>query len=91
VPTTAEIGRPDLMTVLWAGLFAPAATPRDVVETLHKAVLRSLDAEMVKAAYAKQLIRPAPNASLDEAKAWLAAEGAKWRKITGDIKIDMTE
>lgn len=91
IPTTTEIGRPDMMTVLWAGLFAPAATPRDVLETLHHAVVQALDAEPVKSAFAKQLIRPAPSASLDEAKIWLAVEVAKWRRITGEIKIDMTE
>jgi tripartite-type tricarboxylate transporter receptor subunit TctC len=91
VPTMAELGYPDLMTLLWAGLFAPAATPKDVLETLHKAILQGLQSEQVRGAYGKQIIRANPTASLDEAKTWLASEIAKWKKITAQIKIDLTE
>lgn len=91
VPTMAEAGFPGVGTTLWAGLFAPAATPRPVLETLHKAVVQGLDAPMVQDAYKKQNIRSGASRSLDEAKTWLASEIAGWKKITSEIKVDLTD
>ena len=91
VPTMAEAGFPGVMTVLWAGLFAPAATPHDVLETLHNAVVRALNAPMAQEAYKKQMIRSGPTASLDEAKTWLRNEIATWKKTVAEVKIDLTD
>jgi tripartite-type tricarboxylate transporter receptor subunit TctC len=45
VPTTAELGYPDLLVSIWFGLFAPAGTPAAVVEKIGddaRAILKSL-------------------------------------------------
>jgi tripartite-type tricarboxylate transporter receptor subunit TctC len=42
VPTFAESGFPDVPSNAWFGLFAPAATPKDVVNRLHAEVTRLL-------------------------------------------------
>ncbi len=42
VPTFAESGYPDVQSNAWFGLFAPAATPRDIVLKLHAEVTRIL-------------------------------------------------
>ena len=34
VPTLAEAGYPGVGTTLWAGLFAPAATPQNVLQNI---------------------------------------------------------
>ena len=91
VPTMAEAGFPGVGTTLWAGLFAPAGTPPDVLQTLQKAVLQALNSPMVVDAYTKQNIRSRPTASLDEAKSWLRDEIANWQKIVKDVKIDLTD
>jgi len=91
VPTMAEAGFPGVGTTLWAGLFAPAATPRPVLETLHKAVNEALASPQVQDAYRKQAIRSGASPSLDAAKAWLAGEIANWKKITTEVKIDLTD
>ncbi len=39
VPTMAEVGFPDVGTIAWNAMFAPAATPKPVLETLHKAAV----------------------------------------------------
>ena len=36
VPTTAEIGMPDVSVVYWFGLFAPPATPQPIVDRLAR-------------------------------------------------------
>jgi tripartite-type tricarboxylate transporter receptor subunit TctC len=91
VPTMAEAGFPGVGTTLWAGLFAPAATPPDVLQTLQKTVVQALSSPMVVDAYTKQNIRSRPTASLEDAKSWLGAEIANWQKIVKDVKIDLTD
>ncbi len=91
VPTMAEAGYPGVGTTLWAGLFAPAATPRDILQTLQTAVTQSLHSPKVVETYAKQNIRSRPTASLEEAKTWLQGEVAHWQKIVKEVKIDLTD
>ena len=91
VPTMAEAGYPGVGTTLWAGLFAPSGTPKDVLETLQKAVVQALKSPQVLEAYARQNVRAQPTASLDEAKTWLSGQIAAWQKITKEIKIDLTD
>jgi tripartite-type tricarboxylate transporter receptor subunit TctC len=91
VPTLAEAGFPGVGTTLCAALFAPAATPADVLQTLHNAVTQSLKSQKVIDAYAKQNIRSRPNPSLADAKTWFAGEVARWEKIVKEVKIDVSE
>ena len=42
VPTLAEAGVADAEYPLWYGLFVPARTPRQIVETLHRETLKAL-------------------------------------------------
>ena len=42
VPTMKEVGFPDVGTIAWNGMFAPAATPRPVLETLHRSAVAAL-------------------------------------------------
>jgi len=46
VPTMAESGFADLSLSAWIGLFAPAKTPRQIIDQLNRAVQAALDAEM---------------------------------------------
>jgi len=91
VPTLAEAGFPGVGTTLWAGLFAPAATPPEILQTLHSAVTRALTSPRVVEAYAKQNIRSRPNASLAEARTWFDGEAARWQKIVKEVKVDVAE
>ena len=91
VPTMAEVGLPDVGTVAWNAMFAPAGTPKPVLETLHKAAIEALQAPAAKEALTKQNFNIVPSKSVDEAKAWLAGEIATWQKITAAVKIDVTE
>ena len=89
VPTMAEAGYPGVGTTLWSGLFAPAATPPDVLQTLQTAVMQALKSPKVIETYTKQNIRSRPTDSLGDAKTWFQGEVAHWQKIVGDVKIDL--
>jgi tripartite-type tricarboxylate transporter receptor subunit TctC len=91
VPTIAEAGYPGVGTLAWQGMFAPAGTPKEVLDTLHKTVLQALDVPQVKETFGKQYFNVVPSKSSDEAKKWLQDEIALWKKITDEVKIDLTE
>jgi tripartite-type tricarboxylate transporter receptor subunit TctC len=90
VPTLAEAGYPGVGTLHWQSMLAPAATPTPVLETLFKAVQEAAKKPELQEAFKKQLVSLKPNDSLDESKKWLNGELASWRKITSEVKIDMS-
>ncbi len=52
VPTTAEAGVPGSEFNFWIGMFAPAKTPRDIVNRLHDEVEKALATPEVKERFA---------------------------------------
>jgi tripartite-type tricarboxylate transporter receptor subunit TctC len=91
VPTMKEVGFPDVGTSAWQALFAPAGTPRDVLEKIAKSALEAMQAPASQEIFKKQNFNIVPNKSLDEAKAWLAGEIAAWKKIAEEVKIEVAE
>jgi tripartite-type tricarboxylate transporter receptor subunit TctC len=90
VPTFKELGYPHGKG-LWSALYAPAATPREALDTVHKAVVASLASEPVQVAFRKQMIKSVPDASIEAAKTWNAAETAYWRKVTEEVKVELPD
>ena len=88
VPTMKEIGLPDVGTIAWNAMFAPAATPRPVLETLHRSAVAALTSDAAKAALTKQGFIISPSKSLDDARTWLANEIKAWQTITKAVKIE---
>jgi tripartite-type tricarboxylate transporter receptor subunit TctC len=88
VPTMKEVGYADVGTIAWNGLFAPAGTPKPVLEALFKAVHQAMDEPELKEKFAKQNFVPAPNKSLADASQWLASEIKHWHTITDAVKIE---
>jgi len=90
VPTMAEQGFPGIGTNAWQGLFAPAATPKPVVDKLYTAVVTILSKPEMKDMLAKQLmtvaVSPSPQAFTEEVR----AETASWAEVVrvNQVKID---
>ena len=91
VPTIAEVGYAGVGTMAWQAMFAPGGTPKEVVDALNKAILEAMEAPTVKDAFAKQGFNIVPSKSSDEARTWLKDEMSAWKKITDEVKIDLTE
>jgi tripartite-type tricarboxylate transporter receptor subunit TctC len=89
VPTMAEVGFPDVGTLHWQGMLAPAATPKPVLETLFTTIQAAAKVPALQEAFGKQLVSIKPNESLAESQTWLNGELAKWRKTTAEVKIDL--
>ena len=91
IPTMKEAGFPDVGTVAWNGLFAPAATPKPVLEALFAIVAKAMQSPELIEKFKKQNFNIVPNKSLADAKSWLAGEMKHWETITSTVKIDVAQ
>jgi tripartite-type tricarboxylate transporter receptor subunit TctC len=89
IPTLAEAGYPGVGTLHWQGMLAPAGTPKEVIATLHKAIVQASKSPQLLEKFSKQLVSVSPNASPEEAQSWLNKELESWKKITAEVKIEM--
>ena len=89
VPTMQEIGLPDVGTIAWNGLFALAATPKPVLESLFAVVSKAMQSPELVDRFKKQNFNVVPNKSLAEAQTWLAGEMKHWETITNSVKIEV--
>ncbi len=80
VPTVADSGLDGFAAFSWQGVFAPAGTPPDVLDTLYAAISDALQSEDIKALFAERgfLVEGMPPA---ESKAFIAAEVEKWTRV----------
>jgi tripartite-type tricarboxylate transporter receptor subunit TctC len=90
VPTLAELGYPGIGTNAWQGMFAPAATPKPVVDKLHGAVLAVLTKTEQKEGLAKQMMSVEVSKSPQEFTELVRRETQSWGEFLRDagIKID---
>ena len=91
IPTMKEVGYADVGTVAWNGLFAPAATPKPVLDALFKAVNKVLQSPEAIEKLQKQNFNVVPSKSLADAKTWLDGEMKHWQAITTSVKIDVAQ
>ena len=83
LPTIAESGYPGFETVGWAGLLAPAGTPRDIIAKLNAEAVRILAQAELKerfVAMGAELVSSTP----EEFGAYIKSETAKWGKVIRD-------
>jgi tripartite-type tricarboxylate transporter receptor subunit TctC len=91
IPSMKEVGFADVGTIAWNGLFAPAATPKPVLEAIFKAVNTALKSPELIEKLKKQNFDIAPNKSLADAQAWLGNEMKHWQTITSAVKIEAAQ
>jgi tripartite-type tricarboxylate transporter receptor subunit TctC len=80
VPAAPQAGSPDLEAGIWYGIVAPAATPKEIIEKLHKAFVDALRDPTVTArleGVGMTVIADKP----DEFKAFMAKESARMENI----------
>ena len=80
IPSFRELGYRDLVVDGWAGLAAPAGTPRPVLERLAAASRAALAAEPVRRRYADTATTPG-RLFLDDAQRFVREEAATWAPI----------
>jgi tripartite-type tricarboxylate transporter receptor subunit TctC len=90
VPTTAEVGMPDVLAENWYGMVAPAATPKDVIEKLHRFTTQAMSDPNVKEKLADQGLTLVPQTP-DQFRSYIAAETKKWAKVIKDSGVEIAK
>ena len=86
VPTTTEVGMPDVQAENWYGMVAPAGTPAPVVAKLNEIATEAMRDPAVKEKLAIQgaeLIGDSP----EHFHAFIESEIAKWAKVIKDAGV----
>lgn len=86
VPTVAEQGVAGYDVRSWAGLMAPAGTPRAIVDVLNQEVRKALQVPAVRSRL-EEMGGEAKASSPEEMKAMVSAELQKWTQVVTDAKI----
>jgi tripartite-type tricarboxylate transporter receptor subunit TctC len=86
IPTVAESGVPGYDVSLWWGVFAPAKTPKPVVDRLNAEIHKALATEAMKKQFADFGAEPSPMTP-DAFSALVKKEIANWSKVIRDAKI----
>jgi tripartite-type tricarboxylate transporter receptor subunit TctC len=81
IPTAIEQGVPGMIGLLFLGLFAPAATPRAIVDRIAEATRAAMaDVEFQKVLIASGL-EAIPDSNPDKAKQFIDEEIARWSPV----------
>jgi tripartite-type tricarboxylate transporter receptor subunit TctC len=87
VPTTAEVGMPDLLIENWYGMIAPAKTPEKIVATLNRIANEAMADPGVKERLADQGLTLAGD-SPEHFRGFIEAETKKWAKVIKDAGVE---
>ena len=80
VPSVGELGYPQLESLAWIGLSAPAGTPPEVLARLSAETVRGMRAPEVRELLGRQgfdVVAGSP----DEFSRWIRAEAQKWGRV----------
>jgi tripartite-type tricarboxylate transporter receptor subunit TctC len=80
VPSVAELGYPQLESLAWIGLGAPAGTPPDVLRRLSEETMRGMQAPEVRSLLGKQGFDVVAGSPEDFSR-WIRAESQKWGRV----------
>jgi tripartite-type tricarboxylate transporter receptor subunit TctC len=86
VPTTAEVGMPDLLIENWYGMIAPAGTPEKIVATLNRVANEAMNDPSVKAKLAEQGLTVAGNTP-EQFRGFIDSETKKWARVIKDAGV----
>ena len=80
VPTMGEAGYPTFQTGSWQGVFVPAGTPKEVVERLYAATVKTMQAREVRERLSQGGVEVVTSASPAAFEQFVADETARWGK-----------
>ena len=80
VPTVSESGLPQFESIAAQGIFAPAGTPREVVQKLNTEIAKIIRMPDVRAKWDQLGAEPVENTPQQFAT-WLSSEALKWGKV----------
>jgi tripartite-type tricarboxylate transporter receptor subunit TctC len=89
-PTLVELGYADMDLVAWGGIFAPAGTPRPIVDKLNRAIRNANATPDVREALARTGSEVKAY-SADEFAAFIGNEISRWDKLVRETGVKISE
>ncbi len=90
VPTTAEVGMPDILIENWYGMVAPAKTPNNIIAALNRIANEAMADPSVKEKLADQGLTVAGDTP-EHFRGYIEAETKKWARVIKDSGVEMTK
>ena len=90
VPTTAEVGMPNVLAENWYGMVAPGGTPPAIIAALNKIATEAMRDPRVKEKLAIQgaeLVGDTP----EHFRGFIESETAKWAEVIKDAGVETTK
>jgi tripartite-type tricarboxylate transporter receptor subunit TctC len=88
VPTTAELGFPNIKAVQWVGILTTAGTPKPVIDRLNKEINRIIQLPELAPQLDKMGVTAA-GGTPEELRALIAREIAEWKEVAQQAKIKL--
>jgi len=89
LPTLAESGLPGYSSVTWFGVYLPAGAPPALVEKVHKAFAKAVQAPEVAESLAKLGVEPAAPRTPAQFAAMVQADSNRWAAVIRQHKITL--
>jgi tripartite-type tricarboxylate transporter receptor subunit TctC len=86
IPTISEQGLKGFETGSWFGMSVPTGTPKDIIDRLHKEIVRAIANPKISQLFVNLGTHPVSN-SPDEFSAFIKAETEKWGKVIRSANI----
>jgi tripartite-type tricarboxylate transporter receptor subunit TctC len=87
VPTLAEQGYPGFSALAWWGIFAPAGTPKPILDRFHAELVKVFNQPDLRKQLTEQLGMDLVAGSPEGLQKWLAGEMQRWGKVVKDNNI----
>jgi tripartite-type tricarboxylate transporter receptor subunit TctC len=89
IPTIAEAGLPDVTSMSWAGIFAPAGTHTAIVKKLESEIIRIVKLPDIRERMLSLAVEPVGGTAEELGKV-AAADGARWKEVAkaANIKLE---
>ena len=91
LPTFGEVGHKQMERPFWHALFAPAATPRSILEKLNAALRETLADPKTMQAYERSSVEAHPEAmrSIEASHAYVQSEIKLWARVVRENNVKM--
>jgi len=89
LPTLAESGLPDFSSVTWFGVYLPAGASPALVERVHAAFARAIQAPELAASLAKLGVEPAKPSTPAQFGALVRTDSDRWAAVIRQHKITL--
>ena len=87
VPALSEQGFPGFSALAWWAIFAPAATPKPIMDKFHAELVKAYNLPDLKKQLTEQLGMDLVVSTPEGLQKWLAGEMQRWGKVVKDNNI----